>query len=71
MIQKAKLYLTGNDAGPVDWSGVCEHGDHPAPVGARYCSSDCCECDATTPTHGYTCAGLCGEMEPDGTQEIP
>ena len=25
---------------------VCEHGDHPAPAGKRYCSLDCERCDA-------------------------
>ncbi len=39
---------------------ICEHGDHPAPAGKRFCSRSCAMCelsehDATT----TECAGLC------------
>ena len=36
---------------------VCEHGDHPAPAGLRYCSTDCERCD--------NCLGeACGRCDP-------
>jgi len=39
---------------------VCEHGDHPAPAGVRYCSVACAECEALEPPAGRECAGRCG-----------
>lgn len=35
-----------------DIVNVCEHGDHPAPAGMRYCSRDCEKCDTTL---GHAC----------------
>lgn len=28
-----------------DMSNTCEHGDHPAPAGRRFCSDACAECE--------------------------
>ncbi len=44
--------------GPRTKANVCEHGDHPAPDGARFCSYDCerCEHDSVG-ING--CDGLC------------
>lgn len=39
---------------------VCEHGDHPAPAGKRFCSEACCTCDGTDAPEGDLCAGVCG-----------
>ena len=39
---------------------VCEHGDHPAPAGKRFCSRACQECEATDHDARKTeCAGVC------------
>lgn len=41
-------------------TNVCEHGDHPAPDGQRFCSAACQRCEATE--HDATveeCAGIC------------
>lgn len=41
----------------------CEHGDHPAPIGKRFCSPECQTCDAAdTPTDDAECAGICQGM---------
>lgn len=44
-------------------AGVCEHGDHPAPEGERFCSNACRECEHAEPLDGFTCAGICGSLE--------
>lgn len=39
---------------------VCEHGDHPAPAGKRFCSRACAECESTDHDARKTeCAGVC------------
>lgn len=39
---------------------VCEHGDHPAPVGERFCSRACQRCEAMDADFSIaTCAGIC------------
>lgn len=38
---------------------VCEHGDHPAPTGKRFCSPDCESCEVADCDPGEECAGLC------------
>jgi hypothetical protein len=44
---------------------VCEHGDHPAPPGRRYCSDACQECDYTEHYDPETeCANVCGKRKP-------
>lgn len=38
---------------------VCEHGDHPAPPGKRFCSDACYVCELeSNPETG--CDGICG-----------
>lgn len=38
---------------------VCEHGDHPAPAGRRFCSFECEACEHAT--YGInTCRNICG-----------
>lgn len=37
---------------------TCEHGDHPAPEGERFCSEKCQRCESTDHI-GDGCAGLC------------
>lgn len=32
----------------MDDENVCEHGDHPAPEGKRFCSPECAECERGT-----------------------
>lgn len=38
---------------------VCEHGDHPAPEGQRFCSKACQECEGTDAPDDAECAGIC------------
>jgi len=39
---------------------VCEHGDHPAPEGRRFCSPDCERCEAAEhDATRYDCADIC------------
>jgi hypothetical protein len=38
---------------------VCEHGDHPAPAGHRFCSTLCAACDKADVPDGQECAGVC------------
>jgi hypothetical protein len=41
---------------------VCEHGDHPAPDGKRFCSASCEECEHTL--FAMTgCSGICLEIQ--------
>lgn len=39
----------------------CEHGDHPAPPGKRFCSYACQTCEGHTGPFSGECAGLCGQ----------
>ena len=40
--------------------GVCEHGDHPAPDGIRFCSAACAKCElADFDESTATCARIC------------
>lgn len=45
---------------------VCEHGDHPAPEGKRFCSIECEECESTPCDETEMCANLCKEGQLDG-----
>lgn len=46
---------------------VCEHGDHPAPVGRRFCSAACQACDGTEhDASDSECAGVCGQAGAGG-----
>jgi hypothetical protein len=38
---------------------VCEHGDHAAPPGQRFCSPDCQACESADHGADEECAGLC------------
>lgn len=38
---------------------VCEHGDHPAPEGKRFCSTACEECERADCDEDDECAGIC------------
>jgi SOS-response transcriptional repressor LexA len=41
-------------------SNVCEHGDHAAPTGKRFCSRACEECELTDHDAAvHECAGIC------------
>ncbi len=42
---------------------TCEHGDHPAPVGQRFCSTACQRCESMEQLDGETCAGLCMRID--------
>jgi hypothetical protein len=51
-------------------ANTCEHGDHQAPEGKRFCSRACAECErADIDPSGMRCAGLCGlETDADETK---
>jgi hypothetical protein len=53
---------------------VCEHGDHPAPPGRRFCSIECAECESTDADFSATveCAGIClGDRTTQATEKKP
>lgn len=37
----------------------CEHGDHPAPDGKRFCSDACKRCEGMNADFSIGCAGIC------------
>lgn len=44
---------------------VCEHGDHEAPEGKRFCSPECEACEHNGEAEAVDgCANLCGRREP-------
>ena len=47
---------------------VCEHGDHPAPDGQRFCSPECqaCEHDIDGGTDDGECSGICLSRQESG-----
>jgi len=47
-----------------DEENGCEHGDHPAPTGKRFCSDVCKQCEMTNVLAGKDCAGLCVSETP-------
>lgn len=44
---------------------VCEHGDHEAPEGKRFCSKECEACEHAISEDG--CSNLCGRRDPMDT----
>ena len=41
-------------------TNVCEHGDHAAPDGKRFCGGECEECEHTAfDDEAHDCAGVC------------
>jgi hypothetical protein len=38
---------------------VCEHGDHPAPAGKRFCSPACQRCESESRNRETGCDGIC------------
>jgi len=55
--ERAERALT--DATESEATNVCEHGDHPAPEGQRFCSRACQECEAADAPDNMECAGIC------------
>ena len=48
----------------VPHDNVCEHGDHPAPAGQRFCSRACAECELTEhDAERFECVGVCQRKE--------
>lgn len=39
----------------------CEHGDHPAPDGKRFCSPECARCEVESECEETGCDNICGE----------
>lgn len=65
----------GQTADPTTWPNTCEHGDHSAPAGQRFCSAECerCESESDDPDD-EGCSGLCGlddEGQPADTKVSP
>lgn len=46
----------------VEAENVCEHGDHPAPAGKRFCSWACQACEHDT-FGKFGCTGLCERLK--------
>lgn len=44
---------------PMREVNVCEHGDHAAPMGHRFCSDACAKCETEDAPEGEECAGIC------------
>lgn len=59
---------SSHDDRDASWSGpcaemnCCEHGDHPAPPGKRFCSLSCAKCERTECDESLDCAGRCHEV---------
>jgi hypothetical protein len=53
-------FVVGEDGAGAEQEvpNVCEHGDHPAPEGQRFCSPECQRCEGAD-QDGDECAGLC------------
>ncbi len=48
----------------VPTTNVCEHGDHAAPGGQRFCSKACEACERAVCDHSQrACAGVCGRQQ--------
>jgi hypothetical protein len=50
-----------------DAENVCEHGDHPAPTGKRFCSDACKRCEHESNSE-IGCDRICGLTPPDPLQ---
>lgn len=44
---------------PTVEENCCEHGDHPAPPGLRFCSGACARCELADHDGTMECAGIC------------
>lgn len=55
---------------PRFWENTCEHGDHEAEQGKRFCSPECEACDlAPLPEGKDGCAGICDAVVSDSPLE--
>lgn len=53
----------GSSIEPKAVENVCEHGDHAAPAGKRFCSVACETCEHDTfGRFDEGCSGLCGRL---------
>jgi|GEM_PF-6014587 len=43
-----------------DVHNSCEHGDHAAPAGNRFCSKACMDCEASEQVSDHGCNNICG-----------
>lgn len=48
---------------------VCEHGDHVAPPGRRFCSPECARCELAECDDADECAGICLRADNETTKE--
>jgi len=48
---------------------VCEHGDHPAPPGKRFCSETCQRCEEQSTSEGG-CDGICCTLTEEASKPI-
>lgn len=64
MTKRINPYSLRHEPDPLA-ENVCEHGDHAAPVGKRFCSPECARCElADTLEHDAECAGICQGEQP-------
>lgn len=55
---------TSSEPSPPRAENVCEHGDHPAPAGKRFCSYACETCEGDSfGAFSDGCSGLCERLE--------
>jgi hypothetical protein len=60
---KEKVSERMRDAEDDESENVCEHGDHRAPEGKRFCSEACARCELADAPDGAECAGICLRRE--------
>ena len=48
---------------PDGGENVCEHGDHPAPDGKRFCSDECRRCEHESEDEETGCDGICEKKD--------
>jgi hypothetical protein len=56
---------------PSSEANCCEHGDHPAPVGKRFCSEACCRCEHESTNAETGCDNICGLGAPTEPTPAP
>jgi hypothetical protein len=58
-----QLVWSSSDLDIIDGGNCCEHGDHPAPSGKRFCSPECDECEHSPHNDDGSCSGICNCSE--------
>ncbi len=56
---------------PWTMTGNCEHGDHPAPEDARFCSEACERCEHESANDETGCDNICGRASARSSCSVP